>query len=50
MAMEFLAFDDQFIPDLAADEQNENFFAFHIIQDAQISRSKFARKDSGAVV
>ena len=37
MAMKFLTFHNEFISDLAADDEQNHFCAFHIIQYAKIT-------------
>src|SRR6266404_3166154 len=41
MAVEFRAFEDEFVADVASDNQENNLVAFDIIQDAQVSCPKF---------
>jgi hypothetical protein len=49
MAMELLAFDDQFVADLAADEEDDNLVFIDIIQDPQVSDTQLeVRKWIGA--
>jgi hypothetical protein len=40
MAMEFLAFNDQFVSCLAIDDQDDDLFAFDIVQCTQIARAQ----------
>jgi hypothetical protein len=40
MAMELLAFHDQFVADFSPDDQDDDFFAFDIIQHTQVARSQ----------
>jgi hypothetical protein len=37
MAMELLAFHNQFVPHLASDDQDDNLIALDIIQSTQVS-------------
>jgi hypothetical protein len=37
MAMELLAFHNQFVADLAPDNQDNNLVSFHIVQGTQVS-------------
>src|SRR3989442_8334245 len=41
MAMEFLTFHNEFIPDLAAENEQNHFFTFDIIQRAEIAGAEF---------
>jgi hypothetical protein len=36
MAMKLLAFHDQLVADFTADDQNDNFVAFDIVQQSQV--------------
>jgi hypothetical protein len=40
MAMEFLAFNNELVPDFASDDQDDYLIAFDIIQGTQISCSQ----------
>jgi len=41
--MEFLHFHNQFVADLAADDEHNNLIFFHIIQGAKVSRAQIPK-------
>jgi hypothetical protein len=41
MAMEFLAFHNQFVSDFLSNDQQDNLVPLHILQGTQISRTEF---------
>jgi hypothetical protein len=41
MAMKFLAFHDEFVAYLAANDEDDYFTLIHIIQDTEFSRPQF---------